>query len=185
MYKRQDIDSEYETPEPFKPSLCYKFDDSTSYTITNQDFKCLYNKDWINDTILDFFTKYFIEESIKKNIISKSEVSIMSSFFYTKLISDPENYYDNVKKWVSNSNLFEKKYVVIPINMNFHWFGCIITNLDELLKFVKENSVTLRGEKRNPIDTIKISAPIKSGKENASKILDDPKDCLLYTSRCV
>ncbi|CCD22436.1 SUMO protease ULP2 NDAI_0A02780 [Naumovozyma dairenensis CBS 421] len=133
----EDIGSEYEVPETFKPSLCYKFDDATSYTITEQDFKCLYNKDWINDTILDFFTKYFIEQSIKAGTLNKNDVSIMSSFFYTKLISDPSNYYGNVKKWVSNSKLFEKKFVVVPINMNYHWFGCIITNLDHLLRYYK------------------------------------------------
>lgn len=59
----------------------------------------------------------------------------MSSFFYTKLISNPADYYSNVKKWVNNTDLFSKKYVVIPINISYHWFSCIITNLDAILDF--------------------------------------------------
>lgn len=135
-----DDEGERETPEKFEPQLCYKFDDGASYTITNQDFKCLYNHDWINDTILDFFTKYYVEKAVRNSIVTHEEVYIMSSFFYTKLISDPTDYYGNIKKWVSNSNLFQKKYVVVPININFHWFGCIITNLDSLMKFFERLS---------------------------------------------
>lgn len=135
-----DLDSEkdFETPEVFKPKLHYKFADGTSYTVTNQDFKCLYNHDWINDSILDFFTKYYAESSIKKGIVGRDDVCIMSSFFYTKLVSDPNDYYGNVKKWVNNSNLFKKKFVVVPINSTFHWFGCVITNLDVLYNHFKE-----------------------------------------------
>lgn len=135
-----DLDSEkdFETPEVFKPKLHYKFADGTSYTVTNQDFKCLYNHDWINDSILDFFTKYYAERSIEKGIVGRDDVCIMSSFFYTKLVSDPNDYYGNVKKWVNNSDLFKKKFVVVPINSTFHWFGCVITNLDVLYNHFKE-----------------------------------------------
>ncbi|CAI4064761.1 hypothetical protein SKDZ_09G1310 [Saccharomyces kudriavzevii ZP591] len=130
-----DATAEFETPEPFKPSLSYKFNDGSSYTITSQDFKCLFNKDWINDSILDFFTKFYIESSIERSIIKRDQVHLMSSFFYTKLISNSTDYYSNVKKWVNNTDLFSKKYVVIPINITYHWFSCIITNLDAILDF--------------------------------------------------
>ena len=128
----------------FKPSLNYRFNDGTSYTITNQDFKCLYNNDWINDTIIDFFIKYFVAESIDNNIVKEQEVCIMSSFFYTKLVSKPENYYGNVKKWVQNSNLLQKKYIVVPVNTSFHWFGCIIANLNVLAEYLIERDAKMK-----------------------------------------
>ncbi|AET39411.1 SUMO protease ULP2 Ecym_4350 [Eremothecium cymbalariae DBVPG len=133
-----DDDDLHEVPEVFKPSLHYLFGDDTKYSVTNQDFKCLYNHDWINDTILDFFVKYYVEQAISTQSVEKEEVFILSSFFYTKLVSNLENCYLNVKKWVTNSNLMERKYVVIPINVNFHWFGCIITNLHKVLRFFKK-----------------------------------------------
>lgn len=123
---------EQEQPEEFKPTLSYTFSDGFKISVNNQDFKCLYNHDWINDTILDFFLKYYIEESINSGIVSRTDVYLFSSFFYTKLISTSENRYENVKKWVNNSNLFSKTFVVLPVNMNYHWFGCIITNLNKI-----------------------------------------------------
>ncbi|CDO96595.1 unnamed protein product [Kluyveromyces dobzhanskii CBS 2104] len=123
---------ESETPEPFEPTLSYTFEDSSKISVNNQDFKCLYNHDWINDTILDFFLKFYIEKSISNNIVARTDVHLLSSFFYTKLVSTQENRYANVKKWVVNSDLFSKKFVVLPINMNYHWFGCIVLNLDKM-----------------------------------------------------
>lgn len=129
---------ESENPELFEPTLSYTFNDGSKLSVTNQDFKCLYNNDWINDTILDFFLKFYIEESISDNVISRSEVYLFSSFFYTKLVSTEASKYENVKKWVINSDLFSKKYVVVPVNMNYHWFGCIIVNLDKLKVAIEE-----------------------------------------------
>ncbi|SCU85073.1 LAFA_0D13740g1_1 [Lachancea sp. 'fantastica'] len=132
----EELDTPYETPQLFKPTLFYKFDDSTTLSVSNQDFKCLYNHDWINDSILDFFVKYWMERSIKAGIVSRSQTQVLSSFFYTKLISKPEKYYDNVKKWVRDTDLFSKNFVVMPINESFHWFGCIICNLPALFSFL-------------------------------------------------
>lgn len=167
-----DLDSEkdFETPEVFKPKLRHKFEDGSSHTITNQDFRCLYNHDWINDSILDFFTKYYVETSIEKGIVKRDEVHIMSSFFYTKLVSDPSDYYGNVKKWVNNCDLFKKKFVVVPINNNFHWFGCVITNLNVLYNhfkgldmvshFLQANDGNTPGTGKADDDEISVSTPI-------------------------
>lgn len=127
----------YEKPQPFQPSLFYKFDDNSTLSVTNQDFKCLYNHDWINDSILDFFVKYWIEDAIREGTIERDRVHVLSSFFYTKLISNSEDYYQNVKKWVNNTDLFRKDYIVMPINVSYHWFGCIIENLPLLLSFLE------------------------------------------------
>ncbi|SCV01177.1 LANO_0F10528g1_1 [Lachancea nothofagi CBS 11611] len=162
-------DIKYETPATFKPSLFYKFGDKTTLSITNQDFKCLYNHDWINDSILDFFIKYWIECSAAKDIISFDQVHVMSSFFYTKLVSNAENYYTNVKKWVRDTDLFNKDYVVMPINESFHWYGCIISNLPALLAFlIREHNFRLKhqgdienGENENS-DDISVTSPIVS-----------------------
>ena len=135
----EEFDEPYEEPEEFKPSLKQKFRDNSCYTVTNQDFKCLYNNDWINDSIIDFFIKFYVEKSIDRNVIKREDVYIMSSFFYTKLISDHNQLYANVKKWVQHSDLMNRKYVVIPINVSYHWFGCIITNLDLYHDFMLKN----------------------------------------------
>ncbi|CCF55699.1 hypothetical protein KAFR_0A02630 [Kazachstania africana CBS 2517] len=179
-----DPQQEHEVVRVFKPRLRYKFVDGTNYTVSNQDFKCLYNNDWINDSIIDFFIKYFVEVSIKNEIVRREEVHIMSSFFYTKLISDSADYYNNVRSWVTNSNLFLKKFIILPININYHWFGCIITNLNELFNFFKDNSNTIVSSQENS-DDISISSPIvqvltfDSLRGTHSREIDPIKDFLI------
>ncbi|SCU97749.1 LADA_0H08042g1_1 [Lachancea dasiensis] len=164
-----ELSLDHEIPETFKPSLFYKFDDNTTLSVSNQDFKCLYNHDWINDSILDFFIKYWAEASIKKQIISRNQIHVLSSFFYTKLVSNTDSYYENVRKWVRDTDLFTKDYVVMPINESFHWFGCIITNLPALLSFLvqertfnsKNPPESQNGESQNS-DEISITSPVVS-----------------------
>ncbi|CCE62299.1 hypothetical protein TPHA_0C01430 [Tetrapisispora phaffii CBS 4417] len=135
----------------FQPSLNYHFKDGVSYTINNQDFKSLYNNDWVNDTIIDFFIKYYLETNLIDSKL-KDDIYVMSSFFYTKLVSNGiDDVYTKVKKWVEHSKLFSKSYVIIPINSNYHWFVCIITGMVEYLKYW-ENKSTIENEdkKSNP-----------------------------------
>lgn len=157
----------YEKPEVFKPSLFYKFDDNTTLSVTNQDFKCLYNHDWINDSILDFFVKYWTEDSIRRGTIVREKVHVLSSFFYTKLISNADNYYNNVKKWVNHTDLFKKQYLVMPININYHWFGCIIENLPSLFSFIKrerefkeKHQKSADGDDIENSDDLSVTSPI-------------------------
>ena len=42
----------------------------------------------------------------------------MSTFFYKKLKSDG---YDGVKRWTKNVDIFEKKFLLIPIFTPQHW----------------------------------------------------------------
>ncbi|EDO15398.1 hypothetical protein Kpol_1063p8 [Vanderwaltozyma polyspora DSM 70294] len=137
----------YEIPEDFSPKLNYKFEDGSVHTITNQDFRSLYNHEWINDSILNFFIKYYVEKSVSDGVVSKNDVAILSSFFFSKLISTEENQYHNVKKWVSNSDLFLKRYIVIPINTNYHWIACIISGFDELYYDLNVKRLTTAGNK--------------------------------------
>lgn len=129
----------------FSPVLKYKFDDKTSLTICNSDFRCLYNNNWINDTIIDFFLKYRLERS---DNINKSEIELFSSFFYTKLVQpckskepdDEERFYENVRTWFKNKNdIFSKKHLVIPINQDLHWYCAIVNNLPQLLAYHQNN----------------------------------------------
>ncbi|SCU83817.1 LAMI_0C04830g1_1 [Lachancea mirantina] len=181
----------YETPENFEPPLFYKFQDGFFMSITNQDFGTLFNHDWINDSILDFFTKFWVEDSINKGVINKDDVYVFSSFFYTKLVSDPKNYYNNICKWVSGTDLFAKSYLVLPINANFHWFGSIITNLPAVFKFLREEqklSGSLDNEKGTKFensDEISITPPsvtllvFDSLRQNQSRAVEPIKEFLI------
>ena len=34
--------------------------------------------------------------------------------------------YDRVKRWTKNVNIFEKDFVIVPINQHSHWFVAVI-----------------------------------------------------------
>jgi Ulp1 family protease len=120
----------------FSPDLKYKLTNKKTFTITNDDFKCLYNGNWINDTLVDFFLSYSLQLAKEKKIPKVDKIEILNSFFFTSLSrpTDDENYYKNVKSWFKmNDTLFDQNFVIIPIMQDLHWYFVIITDL-KLLK---------------------------------------------------
>jgi len=70
---------------------------------------------------------------------SSSAVYFFTSHFFTALISDgPEA----VSSWTANKkiNVFEKKFIFIPINADLHWSLCVIVNCDKIKEWKKEPS---------------------------------------------
>jgi sentrin-specific protease 7 len=41
-------------------------------------------------------------------------------------LTPAEKRYDRVRKWTKKVNLFDKDFVIVPINEHAHWFVCII-----------------------------------------------------------
>lgn len=69
-------------------------------------------------------------------------------------VTPAEKRHARVSKWTKNVNLFDKDFVIIPINENCHWFLAIICfpNLD--------GPVTIDGK------SVKIETSPKSNKGN-------------------
>ena len=63
-------------------------------------------------------------------------VHIFTTFWYSRLTAKPSpiearkdpvtRRHERVKRWTRKVNIFEKDFVVIPINENYHWYLCII-----------------------------------------------------------
>ncbi|KAH3900990.1 uncharacterized protein SCODWIG_01897 [Saccharomycodes ludwigii] len=136
----RDRDSERETPINFGKDLKYTFFDGQTMRVTNKDFQCLFNSDWLNDSLTDFFMKYFVEQSVKNEFIDLKDVYVFSSFFYTKLLAC-KNDFDAVNKWVNNIDLSQKKYILLPINVNCHWFGCLVYNYAKVIRSATVNNL--------------------------------------------
>ncbi|KAG7663694.1 uncharacterized protein J8A68_002780 [[Candida] subhashii] len=139
----------YEVPADFSPDLKYAFDETKVFTIAYSDFKTLYNNDWVNDTIIDFFIQYEIHQALDSNkFLDPKDFHAFNSFFFTKLMTksstDPTqtpDYYNNIKRWLTKLDLMSFPYVILPINEGAHWYCCIIRGLDDLLEAaIKEKS---------------------------------------------
>uniref|UniRef100_A0A1B0A5Z5 Ubiquitin-like protease family profile domain-containing protein n=1 Tax=Glossina pallidipes TaxID=7398 RepID=A0A1B0A5Z5_GLOPL len=106
-------------------------------SINTIDYLCLATDQYINDIIIDFYLKWFYDR------ISKAErdrTFIFSALFYQTLSTftrdinphkhvnetDHEKNHVRVRNWTKNVNLFEKDFIIIPINENSHWFLAII-----------------------------------------------------------
>lgn len=92
----------------------------------------------MNDVIIDFFLSYLKHEMLSAE--ERQRTHIFSQFFYKRLttmstrqrhdkdakLTASQKRHARVKKWTKNVNLFEKDYIIIPINEQSHWFLAII-----------------------------------------------------------
>ncbi|KAJ1892172.1 hypothetical protein LPJ66_006497 [Kickxella alabastrina] len=116
-------------------------------SVTGSDISRLFANEFLNDTIIEFYMRY-ISENLK---VSDPELFeqcfFFNTFFFRKLShlekslppsgsrENPlEQVHGRLKKWTANVNLFDKKYIFVPINERLHWYLAIIANPGELLK---------------------------------------------------
>ena len=98
--------------------------------ITNLDLACLDEGTYLNDIIIDFYLKFICETVMTKE--QKDKTYIFNSYFYKRLTQKASNKTDSVqihaqvKKWTRNVDIFQKDYVIIPINEHSHWYLAIV-----------------------------------------------------------
>lgn len=108
-------------------------------SINTEDYECLATNQYLNDVIIDFYLRYLQEELLSND--QRTRTHIFSQFFYKRLttmqtrktqadrdgkLSAAQRRHSRVEKWTKNVNLFDKDYVIIPINELQHWFLAII-----------------------------------------------------------
>lgn len=107
-------------------------------SINTEDYMCLGLDQYLNDVIIDFFLGYLKNEVL--NDVERQRTHIFSTFFYKRLttmstrqrhdkdakLSASQKRHARVKNWTKSVNLFDKDYVIIPINEQSHWFLAII-----------------------------------------------------------
>lgn len=105
-----------------------------------EDYLCLAQGELLNDVIIDFYLQYLLEFVIPKE--KREKTHIFSSFFYNRLTAESnessnrqkldnaltpaQQRHERVKNWTKNVHIFDKEYIVVPINENSHWFVAII-----------------------------------------------------------
>ncbi|XP_063614096.1 uncharacterized protein LOC134787271 isoform X4 [Penaeus indicus] len=111
-------------------------------SITTDDYCCLEEEQFLNDVIIDFYLKWLLQSKLPE--IHRSHTHVFSTFFYKRLTSKPkrgrrphtteddpklspaEKRHARVKSWTKNVDIFEKDFIIIPINEHAHWFLAII-----------------------------------------------------------
>lgn len=106
-------------------------------SINTEDFACLAVDQYLNDVIIDFYLNYLLLERL--TVEQQAKTHIFSTFFYKRLttmnakgkkgdnkLTAAQKRHERVKNWTKGVNLFEKDFIIIPINEQSHWFLAII-----------------------------------------------------------
>ena len=144
---------------------------SGNISVTNEDYMCLRASQFLNDVMIDFFLK-FLQFSNNGTVDSSlmSKTHIFTTFFYNRLttkpstpkgqkghpieddpdLTDSHKMYERVRKWTKRVDLFEKDFIVVPINAKAHWFVCIICYPGEVTKNVDDGESEVQSDRRKP-----------------------------------
>ncbi|CAH1953623.1 unnamed protein product [Acanthoscelides obtectus] len=125
-----------------KQLLTYPPEGRGRMSISTEDYLCLAQDQFLNDVIIDFYLKYLVENLPEEK---RCKVHVFSTFFYNRLTTKPakasrksqpteldptlspaQKRHARVKTWTKKVNLFEKDFIIVPINENAHWFLAII-----------------------------------------------------------
>lgn len=124
-----------------KPSshciIQYPLNERGASSVTVQSYECLAPGEYLDDAILDFYAEYLHREVLTPE--QRQRTHIFSVFFYTVLttrpargsvhtlgLSRPQRRHERVAKWTKDVNIFEKDFLVVPINARNHWYMAII-----------------------------------------------------------
>jgi hypothetical protein len=156
-----------EDHEKFKEPFNFQFHDKKTITITPDDYNRLDEGEFLNDTMVNFYLKYLKQRAGEHRSDVEQCTYVFNTFFYEKLMqknADGISGFENVKKWTAKIDLFQMKYIVIPINWRMHWYVVIVYNLPNALKYAENEE-----DSETPVEIpvkIRSEAPKKSAPED-------------------
>lgn len=113
--------------DPDEVILCYPQGVTGAVNITNADFRRLQPGEFLNDTLIEFGLKLWLRKLEESSPEVANQVHVFSSFFYKKLNKkDINEGYQSVRKWTAKLDIFSKKFLIVPINENLHWYLAIV-----------------------------------------------------------
>ncbi|KAN0062249.1 hypothetical protein ACQY0O_005430 [Thecaphora frezii] len=109
--------------------LRFPFEGVGSVTLLESDLDRLDDGEFLNDTLIEFGLKTLLEEIRSRDPALADQIYVFNSFFYKRLTEFPvKKSYLNVRKWTNKVDLFSKRYIVLPINEDYHWYLAIVVN---------------------------------------------------------
>ncbi|KAF9962530.1 hypothetical protein BGZ72_003129 [Mortierella alpina] len=169
---------------PFKNSAKAK-----SIAIHVEDISRLDEGEFLNDTLIEFGLKYIYSKLEALNPELADQTYIFNSFFYQRLLAKPgkgmSTSYDAIKSWTNKIDIFSKKFIIVPIHENVHWYLAIITNPGFLLQNADSNGThsdtSLRGDTNSELESKSTPAspadsnPTSPGLSGSSPLPSSPK----------
>ncbi|XP_072548763.1 sentrin-specific protease 3a [Salminus brasiliensis] len=95
------------------------------HVLTMDDLSTLYGQNWLNDQVMNMYGD-LVMDSVP------DRVHFFNSFFYDKLRTKG---YEGVKRWTKNVDIFQKKYLLIPIHLEVHWSLVCVNVLERTITY--------------------------------------------------
>lgn len=121
-----------------EPLLIYpNIKGQNSVTLYEDDLDRLRPDEFLNDSIVEFYLRFNYDRLPEEQ---RTNAHVFNTFFYQRLTqkkdkSAADSGYAAVRRWTSKGkgvDLFSKRFVVIPVNENLHWYLVVIVNLDQV-----------------------------------------------------
>ncbi|TIC65634.1 hypothetical protein E3Q03_02445 [Wallemia mellicola] len=100
--------------------------DNGSLTIRRGDRASIDPGEFLNDCIVEYGIRLRSRDPVLAD-----QVHLFSSFFYTSLVNSYEGTGDPYKtmwRWTKSVDIFAKKFILVPICENLHWYLAVIYN---------------------------------------------------------
>ncbi|KAL7418613.1 hypothetical protein Q5752_007071 [Cryptotrichosporon argae] len=116
----------------------YPFSERSAVEIRKGEKYRLEDHEFLNDVLLEFGLKLVTKEQVPL-----PDVYQFNSFFYVQLSRrDRENKlqgdkwpaYESVKKWNKGHDMFDQRFIIVPINEQLHWYLAVIVNPAGILR---------------------------------------------------
>lgn len=148
-----------------KSILRYPTSGPFAVTLLQCDLERLKEGEYLNDTMIEFGLRYLLERIKRNNPSLVQQIHVFNTFFYHKLTEsrDRSKTYEHLRKWTNKVNIFDKMYVVVPINEHLHWYMAIIVNPKAI---INERPLSLASS------SIRRSSRTSTGNSAAPGVLD-------------
>ncbi|KAK0188169.1 hypothetical protein F5146DRAFT_1141619 [Armillaria mellea] len=170
------------TPESI---LVYPWGTTGGVNLSKSDLNRLKPGEYLNDNLIELGLKMWHSRLERENPELANDIYVFSSFFYKKLsVKNADEGYNAVRRWTSKTDLFAKKYIIVPINENFHWYLAIIYQPEHiLLPPLQTLSPATRGRTRQSIVT-SASPPANSPQDISPEatLNDSPVSAHVFSS---
>lgn len=97
------------------------------FSMYQSQIACLDDENFVNDLVIDFYLEH-LQRQLSPEI--RRKIHVFNTFFWKKLQAEPSEtpikMHEKVKRWTKDVDLFEKDYVLVPINEHCHWYLAII-----------------------------------------------------------
>jgi Ulp1 protease family, C-terminal catalytic domain len=136
--------------EAWSSPLIYPKTGKRRMTVEYDDLYRLDEDEFLNDNLIGFYLRYLENHLEQANPELAQRVYFYNSYFFERLMQKSKGRkgidYDSVQKWTRNIDIFDRDFVVLPVNESYHWYVVIICNLSKVSTLVDDDGERLATE---------------------------------------